>query len=399
MRLDLWVAGVDAALLLFLAWHSKSDPQEWIGLSLLALTTSASIIPHLKDRLLMAVRKPPPKAPPPVPTHLLIDGDIIAFVAAAAAQAVFVDEAGWTMPMANQTQGEVIAENMLWSLKAGLMADSFEIILSDTTSNWRHSVDATYKTNRVGERPLLLGHLKSYLKEKYNATTWAGLEADDVLGILATQPREHRQQTEDGETVGGDRSWGNGGASISPDTRVIVVGRDKDFKSIPGLHHSWKQDVDADGNMLVREVSQWQADRFHLIQSLSGDHVDGFSGCPGIGMDRAASIIDSPTRLVPSVGVKTRGVNKGEAVTRWVGEPTQDYWACIVSHYQKAMTTPMHKGSCEWAYAEQAALTTARLARILRHGEYDKETETVHLWEPKMIRTTLSPTVTTLGLA
>ena len=107
-----------------------------------------------------------------------------------------------------------------------------------------------------------------------------------------------------------------------------------------------------------------------MIQALAGDAIDGFAGCPGIGMKRAAEIIDNPTRLVPQEGVKTRGVNKGEAVTRWMAEPTRDYWACIVSHYHKAGLT------------EEDALKTARLARILRHGEYNPETEELRLWTP-----------------
>lgn len=279
-------------------------------------------------------------------THLLIDGDIIAFSSAAAAQAIWVDDAGWHTPIANEREGEAIVDNMLHGLKQGLKAQSFEVILSDPTENWRKQVDPTYKTNRKDTaRPLLLSHLKAYLQLKHKAYWWAGLEADDVLGIEMTTN------------------------SLMVE-RLICVGRDKDFKSIPGLHHSIKQDIGPNGEMLVRQVSQWEADKFHLMQTLAGDRVDGYYGCPGIGMDRAEGIVDAPMRLVPAKGVKTRGVNKGEAVTRWVGEPTTDLWACIVSHYEKM------------GLGETEALVTARLARILRHGEYDRETESVTLWTP-----------------
>lgn len=288
-------------------------------------------------------------------THLLIDGDIIAFSSAAAAQAIWVDDAGWHTPIANEREGEAIVDNMLHGLKKGLGAGSFEVILSDPTENWRKQVDPTYKTNRKDTaRPLLLSHLKAYLEFKHSANWWPGLEADDVLGILATHPGNPKA------------GW----------DRIIVVGRDKDFKSIPGLHHSIKQDIGPNGEMLVRQVSQWEADKFHLMQALAGDRVDGYYGCPGIGMDRAAGIIDAPMRLVPAKGVKTRGVNKGEAVTRWVGEPTTDLWACIVSHYEKM------------GLGETEALITARLARILRHGEYDRETESVTLWTPDKLKAT-----------
>lgn len=287
-------------------------------------------------------------------THLLIDGDVVAFIAAAAVQANFKDDFGWVQPIANVATGEAVVENMLYSFQTGFEADSFEVILSDPKDNWRRTVDPSYKSNRTGPRPLILGELKDYLVKKHGAYFWPGLEADDVLGVLMTDV--------------------NLVCEAHGKTRRICVGRDKDFNSIPGLHHTIKKDVDvASGKLLVREVSQWEADRFHLIQTLAGDRVDGYAGCPGIGMERAAQIIDNPVRLVPKDGVKTRGVNKGESVTRWMAEPTTDYWACIVSQYRKAGLT------------EEDALVTARLARILRYGEYDPKTEELTLWTPDKI--------------
>ena len=281
-------------------------------------------------------------------THLLIDGDVIAFMAAAAVNHTVEDAFGYVQPFACIAEGIGAVENILYGLKAGLSADSFEVILS-APDNWRHQVDPGYKGNRKEVAlPLLLGRLKDHLRERHAAYHWEGLEADDVLGIKMTTPGH----TED---------------------RLICVGRDKDFRSIPGLHHQLKQDVGRNREMLVREVTQWEADRFHLIQTLAGDRVDGYAGCPGLGMERAATIIDNPVRLLPKEGVKTRGVNKGESVTRWMAEPTRDYWACIVSHYRKA------------GLSEVEALVTARLARILRYGEYDPATKEVTLWTPDLI--------------
>jgi DNA polymerase I len=295
-------------------------------------------------------------------THLLIDGDVVAFIAAAAVQGQLKDDFGWVQPIANVTMGEAVVENMLHGFKTGLNAESFEIVLSDpdADANWRKQVHPSYKTNRTGPKPLILRDLKEYLGGRHRAYHWAGLEADDVLGVLMTKPRPPKMLYPDKRL----------GAEELPYPRLICVGRDKDFKSIPGLHHTIKSDVGSKGELLVREVSQWEADRWHLIQTLAGDRVDGFPGCPGIGMERAASIIDNPVRLVPKEGVKTRGVNKGESVTRWMAEPTRDYWACIVSHYHKA------------GLDEEDALKTARMARILRFGEYDPVTESLTLWTP-----------------
>ncbi|WP_298951526.1 hypothetical protein [uncultured Methylobacterium sp.] len=298
-------------------------------------------------------------------THLLIDGDVVAFSSAAAVQQVVIGDDGWATPMANTAVGEAVVENALWSLKEGLGADSFEVVLSDPAENWRKSVDATYKTNRTGERPLLLTYLKDYLRAKHGAYHWPGLEADDVLSVKMTSPACFCLKA-NLVCEGGDM------CERLAYARVICVGRDKDFKSIPGLHHTWK-DLDGRGKPIVREVTQWEADRWHLIQTLAGDAVDGFKGCPGLGMKRAAEIIDSPHRLTPSEGVITRGKNKGEKVTKWVAEPTTDYWAAVVSQYRKV------------GLGEPEALVSARLARLLRHGEYDPETEELTLWTPEML--------------
>lgn len=300
-------------------------------------------------------------------THLLIDGDVIAFSAAAAVQRQYRDHWGYHWPFASEAEGEACVENMLWNLKQGLKAKdakgpcTFEVYLSDPKENWRRSVDPNYKTNRVGPRPMLLDHLKDYLREKHGAVWWEGLEADDVLSLRMTAPRRPMGRiTSETEGLYGD------------ELRLVCVGRDKDFKTIPGLHHSIRMDIGASGQYLVRSISKAEADRFHLMQALAGDATDGFKGCPGIGLPRAEKIIANPVRLVPQEGVKTRGVDKGGKVTRWFEEPTNDYWACIVSHYRKQGLTEKH------------ALITARLARLLRYGEYDNGAVT--LWTPEVLQ-------------
>lgn len=308
-------------------------------------------------------RNPPPLNAPK--THLLIDGDVLAFVASAAVQSYLEDSFGYVRPFANSKMGEAVLENLLYDIKNGLGGTSETIVLSDPKDNWRKAVDPTYKTNRVGERPLLLDYLKDYLRQEHGAFHWDGLEADDTLGVLMTHPSGALG-------VAGVVAGAKQVLSKVETSRTILVGRDKDFNSIPGLHFTLK-DYKPDGKPNIREISQWEADRFHMMQALAGDRVDGFEGCPGIGMERAAKIIDDPVLLVPEEGVKTRGRNKGEAVTRWMSEPTRDYWACIVSHYRKQGLT------------EADALKTARLARILRWGEYDPATQEITLWTPELL--------------
>jgi DNA polymerase-1 len=49
--------------------------------------------------------------------------------------------------------------------------------------------------------------------------------------------------------------------------------------------------------------------------------------------------------------------------------PVKDMWKIVVKAYEKA------------GMNEQDALQQARVARILRHGEYDKKTGEVKLWQ------------------
>lgn len=276
---------------------------------------------------------------------LLIDGDVLAFTAASACQYVHEDEFGYVYPVAHKPVGETVLENLMFSIRDAFSATHVRVALTDPKDNWRFEVDPSYKGNRKDNaRPLLLDYLKSYLKSTYGAEVWPGLEADDVLGILLTEPQAYP----------GER---------------ILVGRDKDFLTVPGKYHRLK-DYTPGGKPVVKESTEWQARRWHMCQTLAGDRTDGYPGCPGVGMERAQGIIDDPKLLVPQQGVITRGVNKGQSVTKWVAEPSTDYWAVIVSNYLKGGAT------------EEDALRTARLAHILHHEDYNRETGEVRLWTP-----------------
>lgn len=279
---------------------------------------------------------------------LLIDADILAFTAASAVQKIHEDEFGWVQPFANRFEGEAVIDNMLGGLEQMFKSTHFRLILTDPKENWRREVLPTYKAFRKETaKPLLLEILKDYMRDKYQAEHWPELEADDVLGILMTEPQEYE----------GER---------------ILVGKDKDFLTIPGKYHRIGN-LDSRGKPIVTNVNKWQAIRYHLLQTLTGDATDGYPGCPGIGKGRVDELLDNPKLLVPQKGVITRGVNKGKETTRWVSEPTRDFWAMIVSNYEKGGQT------------EDDALVNARCAHILHHEDYDRETETIRLWTPSKI--------------
>mgnify|MGYP006381568451 FL=1 len=279
-------------------------------------------------------------------TILLIDADTIAYRAASACQHTVESPSGFIEPFARRWEGEAAVDSIVERLRKRLKADEMQFFLScPTEQNWRLSVEPTYKSNRKElKRPLLLAVLKDYMRSEYGAQHFAFLEADDAIGIMATLP-------------------------IVGDETRIVVGRDKDFKTIPGLHYQLLDD-DANGKPIIREVTAMDAAKAHYVQAISGDAVDGYAGCPGIGKVRAERIVDDPRRLVPKKGLIPRGKNKGEWATKWHDAGPCSIWEAVVSNYEKAGLT------------EADALKTARLARILLHDEYDFETHTVKLWVP-----------------
>jgi DNA polymerase-1 len=93
-------------------------------------------------------------------------------------------------------------------------------------------------------------------------------------------------------------------------------------------------------------VTEDEADYWHMFQTLTGDTVDGFKGCPGMGPVGAQKLL-------------------GEAMA------TEDgMWPYVVKAYEKKKLT------------EADALTQARLARILRWGDWDKNKKEPILWTP-----------------
>lgn len=280
-------------------------------------------------------------------TLLLVDGDVMAFRAASSCQHTVESPTGMIEHFARRWEGEARLDKMLERLQRRLKADEMVIFLScPSEENWRFGVEASYKSNRKDSvRPILLTVLKDYLRARYGAEHYAFLEADDTIGLKATDP-DYRS-----------------------DCRKIVVGRDKDFKTIPGEHYQLLDDDDR-GEPVVRTVTPGEALRAHYVQALSGDAVDGYPGCPGIGKTRAESIVANPIRLVPKEGVITRGKNKGMKTIKWHEAGPCTIWEAVVCNYEKAGQT------------EADALRNARLARILINDEYDFETHEVRLWVP-----------------
>ena len=91
----------------------------------------------------------------------------------------------------------------------------------------------------------------------------SNLEADDVMGIMATEPHP----TED----------------------RIIVSIDKDMKQIPAK-------VCRDGEH-IEDIPERLANYWFMIQTLAGDSTDGYTGIPNIGVKTAEKLIRKYTNV------------------------------------------------------------------------------------------------------
>lgn len=238
--------------------------------------------------------------------RVLIDGDILCYTTAAAVEKP-IDWGNdfWTLHSDFQEAKQRIDVDIVEFVET-LGGTSFIVCLSDS-QNFRKQIYPDYKSNRVGVRkPVVFHALRDYVIENWDCELWPRLEADDVMGILATSSK-------------GDS---------------VIVSADKDLRTVPGkVYNPSKPDLG------IIEVSAAEADRNHLMQTLTGDRTDGYPGCPGIGPARAEKIVDGG-------------------------------WDAVVEAYVKA------------GLSETVALSQARLARILRKGDYVRKSGLVKLWTP-----------------
>lgn len=163
-----------------------------------------------------------------------IDGDIVCYRVASKAE----------------KEGETLEEALAGARVAlqsiiNVCGEEGVIYLTDSPSNFRiaeASEAFPYKGNRKdAPRPPLLGDIKQWMIDEYDAELQVGQEADDALSIAAC-------------------TKGHGIATI-----------DKDLDGCPGWHYNWVK-----GDMYY--VSGLEADRFFYTQMLTGDSTDNIPG-------------------------------------------------------------------------------------------------------------------------
>jgi DNA polymerase-1 len=244
---------------------------------------------------------------------LLIDGDVVAYKAAAAVESeIDWGDDLWTLH-SDLDEAKTVVLNQLLGWKDRLEAKDIIVAFSDSL-NFRKDIYPLYKSNRKGKRkPVAYRPLVEWMTEAWSTFVRPGLEGDDVLGILSTSDQ------------------------IIKGTKIIIS-VDKDFKTIPGWFFNPDKDV------TPQFYDEGDADRWHMLQTLTGDATDGYPGLPGCGPKGAEKVLDVPH-------------------TEW--------WSAVVEAYEKKGLT------------EEDALIQARCARILRAEDYDFKQKEVKLWTPR----------------
>ncbi len=184
--------------------------------------------------------------------HLLIDADILAYRHSSATEKRYDWGEGVETVATDFTAAKQGAKDAVDELMAELEADTLTICLSDEVANFRKVLFPAYKSHRAKtKRPEVLYDLKDWLAQTYPSVIMPHLEADDVMGIMATQP-----STED----------------------RIMVSDDKDMMTVPALLYRPNQP-----QIGVFRPTPLEATRFLFWQAIVGDQTDGYPGAKGVG--------------------------------------------------------------------------------------------------------------------
>lgn len=192
----------------------------------------------------------------------LIDGDTVIFAAASSTEYEVEWEPWlWTL-WGNLDEAKETLDRKIEQIQEATEADRVVIALSADPPRWRERLwPEQYKMNRAGSRkPVTYKPLRAYVHEKYETYERPGLEGDDVLGMIATNPRMYPGEK-------------------------IVCAIDKDLKTVPCTLYNYDKQT-------FTEISQYEADYFWMTQTLTGDPTDGYPGCPGIGPKKAEKILN-----------------------------------------------------------------------------------------------------------
>lgn len=225
-------------------------------------------------------------------TKLLIDADYIVYKSCASAEydIDWGDDVIMVGSKFSEAYNNVIRD--LDRIKSEFFNSNVILFFSDAT-NFRKQVDPDYKGHRNRKKPCGYKRVIHALHDEYSVIRMPTLEADDAIGIYATSNDD-----------------------------CVIVSPDKDMKQIPGRLFN------LDEMFTITPKDGWE---WFLIQTLSGDSTDGYSGAPGFGVKTSAKFF----------------AENGYT------------WNSVVKAFES-------KG-----LSEDVALQNARLAKILTADDYD----------------------------
>jgi 5'-3' exonuclease len=252
---------------------------------------------------------------------LLIDADILLYKTSVSAEReTHWGNDLWTLH-SDAAEVKSTIEQTIKALEDRLEAEYSILCFSDTV-NFRKSVYPDYKGNRRGQRkPLAYAALKEWCLDTFVCEMWPTLEADDVMGIMATS---------------------------SPGD-YIICSDDKDLQQIPGLYY---KAVFPTTGLELKTISEHDGLLYLFTQAITGDATDGYPGCPGAG---------------PAAAQKALGS------IRWTGDSeafTQACWSATKSLYARQNLTP------------EDALVQLRCAKMLTKADWDSKNQQVILFDP-----------------
>lgn len=264
----------------------------------------------------------------------LIDADILVYEAAHSCQQNIEWDPGEISKYADLEDAIDCLDAAIAMIEHKVEADKSVLALTDGAreKNFRRSVWPAYKCHRESKpgssddgRPLLYQALRQYARENYEVFQKEGIEGDDTLGILATA----------------DLDW-------LPLERIICS-VDKDLDNVPGTHFNWRKPEKG-----VYWVTEREADRNFMLQTLMGDATDGYPGIPGIGPKKAEKIL-----------------NAAEAgCLEYALSPQRLWWEAVDATYEFA------------GFDKAYLISQARCARILRASDWDTVNQRPILWTP-----------------
>ena len=185
---------------------------------------------------------------------LLIDADFIVYKSCAAAETEvdFGDDV--ILVTSNFSDAYSATKRELTRIQDQFGSFSSLILFFSDSVNFRKKILPSYKGHRNRKKPCGYKRVINQLKTEFEVIIMPQCEADDSMGIYATQ------------------NPGN-----------VIVSPDKDMRQIPGKLYN----LDENFTITREEGATW-----HLIQTLAGDQTDGYGGVPGIGVKRAVTLFE-----------------------------------------------------------------------------------------------------------